>query len=118
MGCRLPRANKIQITSIIKNLSVEQEDNINQRMSNYANRSLLLKIHTSSLLIILDYMSFVEIKEIGKLNRLFNNLAKQNTILIKFFKKKITPKHQIDSFSVFGKYRSISNYSTSSDNAF
>ena len=37
---------------------------------------------------ILDFLNYAEIKEVGKTNKLFNYLVKQNQILIKFFKKK------------------------------
>lgn len=37
---------------------------------------------------IIDYLSFNEIKEIGKINKTFNRVVKQNEILIKFFKKR------------------------------
>ena len=47
-------------------------------------------ISQKSWLNILDFLSYNEIKEIGKTNKLFNCLVKQNTILIKFFKNKNT----------------------------
>jgi hypothetical protein len=37
---------------------------------------------------IIDYLPYNEIKEIGKINKTFNRVVKQNEILIKFFKKR------------------------------
>ena len=36
---------------------------------------------------IIDYLSFNDLKEVGKINRKFNNFCKCSKILIKFFKK-------------------------------
>lgn len=119
MGCGLAQSKKIQVNPLIKKLSASQVYNIHKLPQfNYVNRSLMLKLNSNSLLNIIDYLSFVELKEIGKINRLFNYLAKQNTILVKFFKKKVVvkPENQIDSFSILKKNSLISNYSTSSDN--
>lgn len=37
---------------------------------------------------VIDFLNYSEVKEIGKVNRAFNKIAKQDNILIKFFKKK------------------------------
>lgn len=118
MGCGLAQSKKIQVNPLIKELSPSQVYNIHKfPQFYYAHRSLMLKLNSNSLLNIIDYMSFVELKEIGKINRLFNYLAKQNTILIKFFKKKVVkPYNQIYSFSILKKNSLMSNDSTSSDN--
>ena len=82
---------------------------------------------------IIDYLNYSELKEVGKINRAFNYLARQNKILIKFFKKKndqprqmvgrniniIYSKKIFDSFCLLQncnyKDNSVSDYSTSSE---
>ena len=47
------------------------------------------KITNQLWLNILDYLNYKELKETGKVNRMFNNNVKQKEILVKFFKKEI-----------------------------
>ena len=37
---------------------------------------------------VIDFLSYNELKEVGKINRKFNKLVKTNNVLVKFFKKK------------------------------
>ena len=46
------------------------------------------KITNQLWLNILDYLNYKELKETGKVNRMFNNNVKQKEILVKFFKKR------------------------------
>ena len=46
------------------------------------------RISRKSWMNILDYLYFRELKEIGKVNRQLNSLAKSSDVLLKFFKKK------------------------------
>ena len=46
------------------------------------------KISYSNVVNIVDYLNFKDLYELGKANKLFNNMVKQHRILIKFFKKK------------------------------
>lgn len=46
------------------------------------------KISYSNVINIVDYLNFKDLYELGKTNKLFNNMVKQHRILIKFFKKK------------------------------
>lgn len=54
---------------------------------------------------VLDYLPYQDLKEVGKVNRKFNNYIKSNEILVKFFKKKenqyikIINKREFASFS-------------------
>ena len=36
---------------------------------------------------IIDFLSYKDLKEVGKINRNFNRLVKTNNVLVKFFKK-------------------------------
>ena len=46
------------------------------------------KISYSNVVNIVDFLNFKDLYELGKVNKLFNNMVKQHRILIKFFKKK------------------------------
>jgi hypothetical protein len=59
---------------------------------------------------ILDFLSYQDLKEVGKVNKKLNSLVKSNEILLKFFKNKeddISYNKSFDSFSQLKK----SNYS-------
>jgi hypothetical protein len=67
---------------------------------------------------VIDFLSYNELKEVGKVNRKFNMLVKNNNVLVKFFKKKNTEYDNIidniisfDSFSQLQKYETLSNIS-------
>jgi hypothetical protein len=67
---------------------------------------------------VIDFLSYNELKEVGKVNRKFNMLVKNNNVLVKFFKKKNTEYDNIidniisfDSFSQLQKYETLSNVS-------
>lgn len=67
---------------------------------------------------VIDFLSYNELKEVGKVNRKFNMLVKNNNVLVKFFKKKNTEYDNVidniisfDSFSQLQKYETLSNVS-------
>ena len=93
MGC--VQCNKkiiieVQSDNIIDSPSRITESNyidfeeINNKYKKNMSRRLTLALWVK----IIDYLSFNEIKEIGKINKTFNRVVKQNEILIKFFKKR------------------------------
>ena len=47
---------------------------------------------------IIDFLDFNELKEIGKINKTFKRVCKQNEILIKFFKKRNSDYNYHQSF--------------------
>ena len=59
----------------------KKEDKSNKKEINYFN-----KITNKNLVNIIDFLNYGEIKEVGKVNKLFYRLLKQNEILIKRFK--------------------------------
>ena len=59
-------------------------EEINNKYEKNMSHRLTLGLWTN----IIDYLSYNEIKEIGKINKTFNRIVKQNEILIKFFKKR------------------------------
>lgn len=68
LGDRYPTIKEEEVKNLIKNKS--------QRITNI----LWIKI--------LNYLNYKELKETGKVNRLFNKTVKQKEVLIKFFKKR------------------------------
>ena len=69
------------------------------------------RISRKSWMNILDYLSFKDLKEIGKVNRKLNSLSKSSEILLKFFKKKCdilngsTKIIQKNSFCMISQYK-------------
>ena len=69
------------------------------------------RISRKSWMNILDYLSFKDLKEIGKVNRKLNSLSKSSEILLKFFKKKCdilngsTKIIQKNSFCMISEYK-------------
>lgn len=95
MGCHIG-TKKIAIKSSVKtNTSLnfyykfEEKMYLNQKKKK---KNICGAITQSSWLNVIDFLKFEEIKEIGKTNKMFNYLVRQNQILIKFFKKKESKK--------------------------
>ena len=81
MGC-IPNRTHIPIKS--------RQIQINHKVyqtSSRVNKSFN-KISYSNVVNIVDFLNFKDLYELGKTNKLFNNMVKQHRILIKFFKKK------------------------------
>ena len=77
---------------------------IDKKEINYFN-----KITNKNLVNIIDFLNYGEIKEVGKVNKLFYRLLKQNEILIKRFK---TRKSQFYSKIINGSnYKNIFSFS-------
>ena len=82
MGCNI-QAKKIKIK--IQSEPILQKSN---ETINYLKQNAINKILINNWLRILNFLQYQDLKEIGKTNRLFNRLSKDNRILIKFFKKR------------------------------
>ena len=88
-------------------------------------KNVINRITTSSWEHIVDYLSYSELREVGKTTKYFNFMSKEHKILIKFFQRKGTP-HQkqsdikvfrkISSFTVNNNYNSM--YTTSDEKEF
>lgn len=108
MGCGVNKAPRVTVNF--------QKYQINDTSKSYLNR-----INGNTWMKIVDYLNYQELREVGKTNKMFNYIAKQNDVLIKFFKKKQTqPKNiKIDSFAILQKNDKknsiISIYSTSEE---
>ena len=60
------------------------------------------KITNNKWLKILDFLSYNDLKEVGKVNKFFNNNVKNKDILLKFFQKRKTL-YSIDSSNLDNK---------------
>jgi hypothetical protein len=67
-----------------KNLKNKNKNN----KKNNSHISIIDKITNNKWLKILDYLNYNELKEVGKVNKLFNNFVKNKDILLKFFQKR------------------------------
>ena len=81
MGC-IPNRTHIPI----KSRQIQVTHKVYQTSSR-VNKSFN-KISYSNVVNIVDFLNFKDLYELGKTNKLFNNMVKQHRILIKFFKKK------------------------------
>ena len=93
MGCaQCNKKIKIEVQSdnIIDCPSkITESDIINlEEINNKYHKNMSHRLTLGLWVKIIDYLSFNEIKEIGKINKTFNRVVKQNEILIKFFKKR------------------------------
>lgn len=128
MGCHIG-TKKIAIRSSVKtDTSLKFYDKFEEKMPlNHKKKNICGAITQSSWLNVIDFLKYEEIKEVGKTNKMFNYLVRQNQILIKFFKKKESKKlsfcqtrthlnlkveqykKALESFSVLQKQNSIMN---------
>ncbi len=101
MGCAAQKNDKIIIASRISNSNLSStgawkknnrfsiDFNLIQKHTFTFQNQLLNSITNMLWVKIIDYLSYNELKEVGKINRKFNKLVKTNNIvLVKFFKKK------------------------------
>ena len=100
MGCTAEKNNKIIIVSRISNSNLSSTGawKKNNRFSIEYNsirqhkfplQNQYLNSITNMLWVkVIDFLSYNELKEVGKINRKFNKLVKTNNVLVKFFKKK------------------------------
>ena len=100
MGCTAEKNNKIIIVSRISNSNLSSTGvwKKNHRFSiefdsirkhKFPLQNQYLNSITNMLWVkVIDFLSYNELKEVGKINRKFNKLVKTNNVLVKFFKKK------------------------------
>ena len=87
MGCGIEGSKKIKINYLT--ILPNSDSTFNSKMQTlYYRNNNSLKISKNNWLIILNFLQYKELKEIGKVNRQFNYYTKDNRILIKFFQKK------------------------------
>ena len=120
MGCGINR------NTMPKLIRVDNKNNISKR-GEYNSKEYKSLISQNSWINVLDFLNYSDLKEVGKTNKLFNYLVKQNKILFKFFKKKnneiiynIYAKKIFESFSILQLNQKrnnsiVSEYSTSSE---
>ena len=120
MGCGI---NRNKMTKVY---CVDNQNRISKR-GEYNSKESKSLIYQNSWINILDFLNYSDLKEVGKTNKLFNYLVKQNKILVKFFKNKnneimynIYAKKIFESFSILQLNQKrnnsiVSEYSTSSE---
>ena len=121
MGCGINRSTMPKVYPIGYNKKQ------NSKSGEYISKEYKSLISQNSWINVLDFLNYSDLKEVGKTNKLFNYLVKQNKILVKFFKKKnngiyynIYTKKIFESFSILQLNQKrnnsiISDYSTSSE---
>ena len=109
MGCNAHRKSRL---IVISNVNFDQNTcysfSINEKINNrirFQNKNYFNKLTPNQCKKVLDYLSYQDLKEVGKINRKFNKYCKSSHLLIKFFKK-IEEK----SF-VYNEYKSIDSFS-------
>lgn len=82
-----PTLNKNKISSLLKQKQTLRSS-LRNTTSNNENKKYFEKLNKDLYTPILDYLSFPELKEVGRVNRKFNRAVRSSDILIKFFKNK------------------------------
>lgn len=105
MGCGITRKKQIKVKGV--NGSSGNSGNMRINYNSFNNNVIANKsycINESAWINVVDFLSFNELKQVAKVNRMFNCISKQHDILIKFFKKRkqneFTPSTQV-SYSSF-----------------
>ena len=93
MGCGISAKKEIKV---ISTSSTQNAQNFTpQPRNNSIKKKTTGKVSQLSWLNIIDYLNYTDIKEVGKTNKMFNYLVRQNRVLIKFFKRKKTNRKNI-----------------------
>lgn len=93
MGCGIAAKKEIKV---ISTSSTQSAQNFTpQPRNNSIKKKTTGKVSQLSWLNIIDYLNYTDIKEVGKTNKMFNYLVRQNRVLIKFFKRKKTNRKNI-----------------------
>ena len=93
MGCGISAKKEIKV---ISTSSTQSAQNFTpQPRNNSIKKKTTGKVSQLSWLNIIDYLNYTDIKEVGKTNKMFNYLVRQNRVLIKLFKRKKTNRKNI-----------------------
>ena len=93
MGCGISAKKEIKVISTSSTQSAQSFTP--QPRNNSIKKKTTGKVSQLSWLNIIDYLNYTDIKEVGKTNKMFNYLVRQNRVLIKFFKRKKTNRKNI-----------------------
>lgn len=88
MGCGISAKKEMKVISTSSTSTVDKFTP--QPRNNSIKKKTTAKVSQFSWLNIIDYLNYTDIKEVGKTNKMFNYLVRQNSVLIKFFKRKKT----------------------------
>lgn len=84
MGCGISGRKKIEV----KSESPSESKYKKIKSESTKEKDYVYDINEKAWKNIISFMSFCDLKEVGKVNKLFNLLSKQDDILIKFFKNR------------------------------
>ena len=109
--------NSVKETNIKSTCFSFEPNSLKKTFFNFNKKIIYNNLITKMLWVkVIDFLSYNELKEVGKVNRKFNMLVKNNNVLVKFFKKKNTEYDNVidniisfDSFSQLQKYETLSN---------
>ena len=109
--------NSVKETNIKSTCFSFEPNSLQKTFFNFNKKIIYNNLITKMLWVkVIDFLSYNELKEVGKVNRKFNMLVKNNNVLVKFFKKKNTEYDNVidniisfDSFSQLQKYETLSN---------
>lgn len=79
---------KMNSNSIFSDNNQKTRENSGHYQKQFQSKILCAKISENNWSKVIDYLNFKELKEVGKINKYFNYLAKQDRVLVKFFSKK------------------------------
>lgn len=81
--------NSVKETNIKSTCFSFEPNSLKKTFFNYNKKIIYNNLITKMLWVkVIDFLSYNELKEVGKINRKFNKLVKTNNVLVKFFKKK------------------------------
>ena len=116
MGCNFSNSSNIKIISKITSAKTSFYDFENKNLihihnknkNNHYYHSYNNRITFNLWKKVIDFLPFQDLKEVGKINRKFNIICKNENILVKFFKKindsYYFEKKTFDSFSQLRKF--------------
>ena len=82
--------NSVKETNIKSTCFSFEPNSLKKTFFNFNKKIIYNNLITKMLWVkVIDFLSYNELKEVGKVNRKFNMLVKNNNVLVKFFKKKI-----------------------------
>ena len=83
MGCGLSGKKKIKLQG-----AVSQSKSNSNHSKSFVQKEYLYLINEKSWKNIINFLGYNDLKEVGKTNKMFNQISKQEYILIKFFKRR------------------------------
>lgn len=115
MGCGISRQQKITVSSQ-KTINKNKITSLNMKSvkTKYQKQNWLNYINETNWKNIINFLSYSDLKEVGKTNKLFNQIAKNEEVLVKFFKKREKIYSEFQNSSLLTSQNSIKSENKSS----